>query len=133
VSDDAQFICERLLKLNANAKRNIAETEDDYHRIILELLRTRTPSRRMLLMVANELERLWKPEAQQKKHERRSDERVFLMHADKITAFLAARYQKQGAHDPKTKAKQDAAQLYGLSVEGLRKKRHRYRKRTRKI
>jgi hypothetical protein len=122
---DGCFIRERLQALDPNTKRDSDAVEDAYHRIILELLRSRTPSRRTLQQVAGELERLWWPS---KKRERRSRERVFLWHADDLTNCLADQYREQGARNPRTRAEQDAAKALGISVPGLRRRRVRYRR-----
>jgi hypothetical protein len=122
---DGCFIRERLQALDANAKRDIKAVEDAYHRIILDLLRTRTPSRYTLRQVAGELERLWWPS---KKRERRSREQVFLWNVADLTNCLADQYREQGAPRPKTRAEQDAAKALGIGVAGLRRRRTRYRR-----
>jgi hypothetical protein len=124
---DGVFIRERLQALDAKTKRDGAAVEDAYRRIILDLLRSRTPSRRTLRQVAGELERLWWPS---KKRERRGRERVFLWHADDLTNYLADQHREQGARNPKTRAERDAAKAFGLSVAGLRQRHTRYRRRA---
>ena len=45
---DSLFVAERLFALDEATKRDAKATEDAFHRIILDLLRSRTPSRRTL-------------------------------------------------------------------------------------
>jgi hypothetical protein len=122
---DGVFIRERLQALDPNTKRDPDAVKDAYHRIILDLLRTRTPSRRTLQQVAGELERLWWPS---KKRDRRSREQVFLWLADDLKNYLANQYREQGVRDPKTRAEQDVAKAHGIGVAGLRRRRMRYRR-----
>jgi hypothetical protein len=122
---DGAFIQERLRALDPNIKRDADAVNDAYHRAIVELLRTRTPSRRTLQQVAGELERLWWPS---KKRDRRSREQVFLWHAEDLTNYLADRCREQGARNPRTRAEHDVATAHGIGVAGLRQRRARYRR-----
>ena len=47
---DSLFVTERLFALDEATKRDAKATEDAFHRIILDLLRSRTPSRRTLTL-----------------------------------------------------------------------------------
>jgi hypothetical protein len=124
---DARFLFERLHALDRHAKRDIDAVEDAHSRAILALLRTRTPGPFTLALVAGELERLWWPQAYRKR--RRQDRDIArLWFADDLIRHLAVRYRKGGAADPRTQAEQDAAEVLGLSVEGLRKARYRKRR-----
>jgi hypothetical protein len=118
---DGCFIRERLQALDPSTKRDASALEDAYRRIILDLLRTRTPSRRTLQQVADELERLWWPS---KKRARRSREQVFLWHADDMTNSLADRYREKGVRNPRTRAEKVTARVLGIGgVAGLRQRR----------
>jgi hypothetical protein len=121
---DGVFIRERLQALDPSTKRDGAAVTDAYHRIILDLLHSRTPSRRTLQQVADELERLWWPS---KKRDRRRREQVFLWHVEDLTNSLADEYREQGARNPRTRAEQNVAKAHGVSVAGLRRRRMRYR------
>jgi hypothetical protein len=122
---DGVFIRERLEALDPNTKRDPDAVKDAYHRAIVELLRSRTPSRRTLRQVAGELERLWWPS---KKRDRRSREQVFLWLVEDLTNCLADQYREQGVRNPRTRAEQDAAKAHGIGVAGLRRRRMRYRR-----
>jgi hypothetical protein len=124
---DSLFIRERLRALDADIKRDAKATEDAYRRIMLDLLRSRTPSRHTLNLVAGELERLWWPKAY-KKQRRRGRKLARLSHADALQDYLADRYRKKGARDPRTRAEKLTARALGIGVAGLRQRRVRYRK-----
>jgi hypothetical protein len=128
---DTRFRVERLLALDQDAKRDIDAVEDTYRRSLLALLRTRTPGPRTLALVAAELERLWWPQAYRKRR-RQNRAAGRLLGADDLIDHLAADYRKRGVANPRTQAEQYAAEVLGLSVEGLRKARYR-RRRTREI
>ena len=113
--------------MSSTTPEYIDSLEDAYRRIILDLLRTRTPSRHTLQLTAGELERLWWPRAH-KKQLRLSRKRAFLFLRDDLIDYFADRYRKQGERKPRTRAEQDAAAEFGLSVAGLRRKRGRYRR-----
>jgi chorismate mutase len=55
-------------------------------------------------------------------------ELVFLLNERLLIMSLAAEYKARGVSNAVTEAEQDVAERFGLSVEGLRKKRYRYRK-----
>ena len=80
---DSLFVAERLFALDEATKRDAKATEDAFHRIILDLLRSRTPSRRTLDLTAGELERLWFPK-EYKKQQRRSRAAGKLMAMDHL-------------------------------------------------
>ena len=56
------------------------------------------------------------------------EEMVFLLSEHEMIRSLAAQYKANGVRNAKTEAEKDVAEIFGLSVEGLRKKRYRYRK-----
>jgi hypothetical protein len=122
---DGVFIRERLQALHPSTKRDPDAVKDAYHRIILDLLRTRTPSRGTLQQVARELERLWWPS---KKRDRRSRERSFEWNVAALIDCLADQHRDEGARNPRTRAEQDVAKAHGVSVAGLRRRRMRYRR-----
>ena len=55
-------------------------------------------------------------------------EAAFLLNELGLIKSLAAEYKAKGIRNAKTEAEKDVAEFFGLSVEGLRKKRYRYRK-----
>jgi hypothetical protein len=121
------------------------------HRMIVDLLDSgHTPSRFMLHMISGELKAAWWPE---RKQHQRSKELAFLSLVQQAIKHQAVeKYGKARdpcdpvamaepprravpvnrvtkARDPVTRAEQDIADMLGLSVEGLRRKRTRIRER----
>jgi hypothetical protein len=124
---DNNFLIKQMRALDQSAQRDIKIVEDTHRRGILTLLRTRTPGPRTLAMVANELESLWWPKEYEKQHGK-SNERARLAYADDLIRHLTADYRKAGIANPTTQAEQAAAEVVGLSVDGLRKARYRFRR-----
>jgi hypothetical protein len=123
---DSCFIQERLRALDKTL--NDKATEDAYHRIILDLLRSRTPGPHTLRLVAGELERLWWPN-EYKQHRRRSRAAAGFRVIEDLINYVASQH-RQGERRPRTEAEMVVAESFGIEVEGLRKRRYRYRKRA---
>jgi hypothetical protein len=124
---DSLFVTERLFALDEATKRDAKATEDAFHRIILDLLRSRTPSRRTLDLTAGELERLWFPK-EYKKQQRRSRAAGKLVAMDHLIDYFE---RWQGKRIPRTEAKEKAAKVVGVKdIDTLHKRRYRYRKRA---
>ena len=119
---DLLFIWERLQALDQATKRDGNAIGDAYRRIILDLLRSRTPGPRTLQEVAGELEELWWPE----KYQKRYREQVFLRHATDLQSDLTALYGQLAAlfrkRKPGTEAEKKVAEELGITVEALRKR-----------
>ncbi|MGO9682676.1 MAG: hypothetical protein ACLPTZ_08825 [Beijerinckiaceae bacterium] len=144
---DGRFIGERLMALDKDAKRDVKAVEDAYRRATLDLLRGGTAGPLTLRLVAGELEMLWWPKAY-KKQRQRSRERAYEQHAASLIDFLAGAFAEPEEHrsdlidflkaqpggldkrKTRTLAKQAAAKILGVGVEGLRKRRRRYRQRS---
>ena len=124
---DSCFIRERLQALDEATKRDAKATEDAYHRIILDLLRSHTPGPLTLRLMAGEQERAWWPKVY-KKQRRRDRARARLLAIDHLTDFLADKFQRQGKANAGTLAERATAKNFGISVGGLRQRRYRYRK-----
>lgn len=96
------------------------------HRCVVDLLDSdHTPSRNMLRMISGELKAAWWPDRKQHQH---SKEAAFLVIVQQeIDYRWETQYGK--ARGARTKAEADVADMRGLSVSGLRKRRVRYRAR----
>ncbi len=128
---DRAFIIDRMLALDAEAQRDAATAEDAYRRAILDLLRSGTPpSQKTLRLIAGELDRLWWPKAYNQQRKRAS-ETAWLAVEDDLKNNLVAAELEQGEPKPRTEAEKKVAEILGVDVGALRRRRTRYRKRTR--
>jgi hypothetical protein len=97
------------------------------HRMVVDLLDAgHIPSRDMLRMISGELKTAWWPD---RKQHQRSKEAAFLNYVQQVIKYRAAKAYGN-APGARTKAEQDIAEMHGLSVSGLRKKRARFSKRV---
>jgi hypothetical protein len=86
------------------------------------------PSRHMLRMIGGALKRLrWPHEGSPEKERRRSEEAAWLMYERMSIDHLAATKHKGARRPgPATRAEQDVAEMCGITVGGLQRKRTRY-------
>ena len=88
------------------------------------------PSRHMLRLIGGALKRLrWPHEGSPSKERRRSKEAAWLVCERHMIDHLAATKYAGVVDDASTRAEQDFAEMCGLTVDGLRRKRTRYQQR----
>jgi hypothetical protein len=104
---------------------------EQFRRRMIEILRSGMANAHVQDMAADELERLWWPK-ECKRARRRDYEATVLSQERTLIDELAEQYRSQGVKNPRTKAEQDAATKFGYrDMEGLRRRRTRYRGRAR--
>jgi hypothetical protein len=88
--------------------------------------REHTPSRYLLRVICNELTAFyWPDQGLHSKQRKRDSEREWLGSVEAQIYWAATKYGD--ARNARTLAEQDVAEKLGLSLEGLRKRRERYR------
>ena len=118
---------ENSLQFHLEGVRNADEAVEAADQWMVDLIDMgHYPSRRMLRLIGGALKRLlWPHKGLPSKERKRSEEAAWLMHERMMIDHLAATKYK-GADNPATRAEQDFAEMCGLTVDGLRRKRTRY-------
>jgi hypothetical protein len=129
--DDTRFWIEQELLQKYVHRVGADDLEEAVHHWVVDLLDMgHYPSRHMLRMISGELQRFWFPyRGSHSKQRQRIREYALLWHDRSLQDYLA-RTKYGNRRGAQTKAKQDVAEMHGLTLPGLHQRHVRYRARV---